>query len=67
MAVGAALARKLNGKSGKIFCLVGDGECNEGTIWESLQMAVKLSLDNISTLLSSSGISPTYAAKIYLN
>ena len=47
MAVGAALARKINGKSGKIFCLVGDGECNEGTIWESLQMAVKLDLDNI--------------------
>ena len=47
MAVGAALARKINGKPGKIFCLVGDGECNEGTIWESLQMAVKLDLDNI--------------------
>ena len=45
--VGAALARKINGKDGKIFCLVGDGECNEGTIWESLQMAVNLNLHNI--------------------
>jgi transketolase len=47
MALGVALARKITGKPGKIFCLVGDGECNEGTIWESLQIAVNLNLDNI--------------------
>ena len=47
MSIGAALAKKLNSDKGRIFCLVGDGECNEGTIWESAILGNKLQLDNL--------------------
>jgi transketolase len=47
ISVGRALARKSKNKLGKIFCLVGDGECNEGTIWESGLLAANHSLNNL--------------------
>lgn len=40
MAVGLALAKKIKGEPGRVFCLIGDGECNEGTVWESALVAV---------------------------
>ena len=45
--VGAALAKKINCDHDKVFCLVGDGECNEGTVWESAMVADNLDLDNL--------------------
>jgi len=45
--VGSALAKKISNSDNKVYCLVGDGECNEGTIWESAMMANKLGLDNL--------------------
>ncbi len=45
MAVGLALAKKIKGEKGQVFCLVGDGECNEGTIWESAMLAAHHELD----------------------
>ena len=45
--VGTALAKKINKQKGKVVCLVGDGECNEGTTWESLMIADNLNLDNL--------------------
>lgn len=47
MAVGLALAKKIKGKKGRVFCVVGDGECNEGTIWESALIAAHHNLDNL--------------------
>ncbi len=44
MAIGLALAKKIKGEPGRVFCLVGDGECNEGTIWESAMIASHYSL-----------------------
>ena len=32
---------KIKGEDHKIYCLVGDGECNEGVIWEAAMNAVK--------------------------
>jgi transketolase len=46
-AVGMALAAKLDGKSYNVFCAVGDGECNEGEIWEACGTAYKYKLDNL--------------------
>ena len=53
IAVGVALARKINKQSGKVFCLLGDGECNEGSIWEALMIAVNLKLDNLVCIVDS--------------
>ena len=47
MAVGMAKAKKIKGEEGKVFCLVGDGECNEGSIWEALLIASHHNLDNL--------------------
>jgi transketolase len=46
-AVGLALANKIRGINSKIYCLVGDGECNEGSIWESALLAAHSKLDNL--------------------
>jgi transketolase len=46
-AVGMALARKQMGTPGRIFVLMGDGECQEGTTWESLLTAAHRKLDNL--------------------
>ena len=49
--VGRALAAKIAGSKKVFFVLVGDGECHEGTIWESAIVANKLSLSNLIVLL----------------
>jgi len=51
MAVGMALARKKINRAGKIYVMVGDGECQEGTTWESLLIAAKFQLDNLVLLV----------------
>lgn len=51
MAVGIAFGAKLQQKSYHIFCIVGDGELQEGSIWESLQFAVKHELDNLTIII----------------
>ena len=45
--VGMAFARKLKKLKGKIYVLISDGECQEGTTWESLLIASKNKLDNL--------------------
>ena len=47
IAVGLALAGKLNGKNHKIFCIMGDGEQQEGQIWEAAMEAAHYHLDNL--------------------
>ncbi len=50
-AIGMAMARKIMGKSGRIYVLVGDGECQEGTTWESLLTAPHRHLDNLVVIV----------------
>jgi transketolase len=47
IAVGIALAARLNGKSYKVFCIMGDGEQQEGQIWEAAMAASHHRLDNL--------------------
>ncbi len=47
VAVGMALAKKRAGEPGKIYCIMSDGECNEGTTWESAAVAKQHQLDNL--------------------
>lgn len=51
MAIGLALAKKIKGESGRVFCLIGDGECNEGTTWESALLAAHHKLDNLVVIV----------------
>tara|TARA_B100000427_G_scaffold41358_1_gene30039 strand:- start:2187 stop:2924 length:738 start_codon:yes stop_codon:yes gene_type:complete len=55
-AIGQALARRLKGDGGKVYVLIGDGEAQEGTTWESLLIAGHLALDNLVVILDSNNI-----------
>ena len=46
MAMGMAMAAKMNGSDHRVFCIIGDGECDEGAIWESALIANQFALDN---------------------
>ncbi|MDP3312662.1 transketolase [Lutibacter sp.] len=47
VAIGAAQAKKLNGDSKLVYCLHGDGELQEGQIWESMMYAAGKKVDNL--------------------
>ena len=49
--VGMALAQKLDRTGGKTYVLIGDGESQEGSIWEAAMSAAALSLDNLIVIL----------------
>ena len=49
--VGMALADKINKKSAKTYVLLGDGECQEGSVWEAIMSAAKFRLDNLTVIL----------------
>ena len=51
VAVGFALSNKINNIKSKVYCLVGDGECNEGSIWEGVAVASHHKLDNLVLIL----------------
>lgn len=50
-AIGMAMAKKLKKDSGKVYVLMGDGECQEGTTWESMLIAAKHKLDNLVVIV----------------
>lgn len=51
VAVGIALASKLDRKRNHVYVLIGDGESDEGQIWEAAMAASKFKLDNITVIL----------------
>ncbi len=55
-AVGMALAGKRDGKDYRVFDMVGDGEMNEGIIWEAMMCANKYKLDNFVMILDNNGL-----------
>lgn len=53
IAVGIAFGAKSQGKRYHTFCVVGDGELQEGSSWEALQFAVKHRIDNLTIIIDS--------------
>lgn len=51
VAAGAALARKIKGKTGREFVLLGDGECQEGSVWEAAAFASHKRLNNLVAII----------------
>lgn len=49
--VGMALAKKMNNNSGHIYVICGDGECNEGSVWEAIMFATTKKLDNLTLIV----------------
>lgn len=51
MALGMALGLRLKGSDRRVFALVGDGECNEGSIWETALLAGHQRLHNLTCIV----------------
>ena len=54
--VGMAIAGKRDEKSYRVFVMVGDGETQEGQIWEAAQTSVKYGLDNLVVFIDDNGL-----------
>jgi len=51
-----ALAARLDGKSYRVFALTGDGECDEGQVWEAAMTASHLGLSNVTAIIDRNGV-----------
>ena len=50
-AVGMAITNKVDGNDHRIYALLGDGECEEGQVWEACMAAAHYKLDNLCAIL----------------
>ena len=55
-AVGMALSAKLRGKSYRVYTLLGDGEIQEGQVWEAAMFAGHRKLDNLVVIVDNNGL-----------
>ena len=55
-AVGMALAAKMDGKAYRTYALLGDGEIQEGQIWEAAMFAGARKLDNLAVIVDNNGL-----------
>ena len=54
-AAGAALGNKIDGRTNHVFCVVGDGEADEGQVWEAFHFAYARKLDNLIYIIDNNG------------
>ncbi|MBS0624625.1 MAG: transketolase [Verrucomicrobia bacterium] len=54
-AAGLALGLKIQNKSNRVYALLGDGECNEGTIWETALVSSKQGLNRLTAIIDLNG------------
>jgi len=63
--IGIALAARINGKNHRIFTIIGDGESDEGQVWEAAMTATKYKVDTITAILDRNFIQQdSYTEKI---
>ena len=55
-ACGMALAAKYQGKSHRVYTLLGDGEIQEGQVWEACMLASHYKLDNLCVIIDNNGL-----------
>ncbi len=55
-AVAAGMALALQGAGPRVFTVVGDGECDEGAVWETAQAAARLALDDLTIIVDKNGM-----------
>jgi transketolase len=56
LAAGMALGRRLQGQPGRVFCLMSDGEWEEGSNWEALLFVAHQKLTNLTLLVDANGL-----------
>ncbi len=55
-AVGMAVAGKVDGKDYRVYTIIGDGESEEGQVWEAMMFAARHSLDNLCVIIDYNGL-----------
>ena len=53
---GIALAAKIDNKDSRVYTLLGDGECDEGQVWEAALLASHYKLDNLTAIIDRNGL-----------
>lgn len=56
VSVGRALAARMDGDNWRVFCILGDGELQEGAVWEAAMAAAHLKLDNLIAIVDRNGV-----------
>ncbi|MBK1733271.1 transketolase [Thiococcus pfennigii] len=56
VANGLALANRMDSIEARIFCLLGDGECSEGSVWEAAQFAADNALERVVAIVDANGL-----------
>ncbi len=64
---GLALAGKLDGKNYKVYAIIGDGESQEGSVWEAAMAAAHHKLDNLVVILDKNQVQETGKTKDVMN
>jgi len=55
-AIGVALAGRLNSQKYRVYVLLGDGECDEGQVWEGAMAAAHFKVDNLVAIVDNNGL-----------
>jgi len=53
--IGIALAGRLNSQNYRVYVLLGDGECDEGQVWEAAMSAAHFKVDNLTAIVDNNG------------
>jgi transketolase len=56
LAAGVALGKRLRGEAGTVYCLMSDGECEEGSVWEAVLFLKHQDLANVVLLVDANGL-----------
>ncbi len=56
VALGMAIAGRLDGAAWRVWCLIGDGECDEGQVWEAAMAAAHRRLDRLHVIVDANGV-----------
>ena len=67
LGIGSAIALKKKQKSNKVYVLIGDGECNEGSVWEAALLAPNLKLNNLTCIIDKNNFQQTGSNKEILD
>ena len=59
VSLGMALGLRLDGSSSRVYCIVGDGEMDEGQIWEAAMAAAAYHADNLTAVIDRNGVQAT--------
>ena len=67
LGIGVAISSKKKGKNFSVYVIVGDGECNEGSIWEAAMAAPNFKLDNLYVIIDKNNFQQTGSNKEIMN